>query len=107
MFSLTRWTKLKRASGSVGDWLVAMLRTVRSPSSDCYPGADQIIRLISKSFYLHTLHLLSHGFVSIVPGFVQTPRLEWPLKTTVLQIFVYSLDNILEFFGPARLIPAL
>src|SRR5262245_28495768 len=35
-----------------------MLRTTQSPGGDCYPGADQVIQLISKSFYLHTLQLL-------------------------------------------------
>jgi hypothetical protein len=37
--------------------LVSILHTVQSPSGDCTPGVDQIIYLISKSFYLHTLQL--------------------------------------------------
>jgi tetratricopeptide (TPR) repeat protein len=30
---------------------------MRPPRGDCYPGADQVICLISKSFYLHSLHI--------------------------------------------------
>jgi len=44
---------------SNGVGLVPMLRTMRSPSGDCDPGADQFIYLISNSFYLHTPHIIA------------------------------------------------